>query len=479
MPGAATLRRLGWLALAGAVLVGCSAPPAATTPAPVPTADLSAVRAEAAKAFEAGLAHFRAGEYQLALKQFERAQTFDPDRDPKIAEMIEQTKRLLAPPAPAFGPTAPPVPTRPPSGTPTVAPDRGAAAAFANAVLDLDERWIIQAAELEAWTDAAGGEPAALRAEVEAHRAEFSAIADGFRGLAAEPAFAAVRGAYLKATERMVEALGRLAESVARQGERALRAPQPAVEEALKARADARNLLRSLTLAAGLSPTDLGLPDPRKTPTPPPAATPLPTSPPATGGRPRGGPSGETVSPQSLMPAVLRVRSADGVGTGFFVTEDGYLVTNHHVVAGLRKVAKVVLHDRRALWATLVHQDEAVDLAVLKVAGEGFQPVRWGDPDVLELGAPLVAIGYALDLPGEPTVTRGTLSARRTYRSVRYIQTDTTLNPGNSGGPLFNARGEVVGVNTFVIRGDGVVEGLNFAISASVARPIVASAISR
>ena len=155
-------------------------------------------------------------------------------------------------------------------------------------------------------------------------------------------------------------------------------------------------------------------------------------------------------------------------GTGFVLSADGYIVTNNHVVAeGDDPV--VTFADGTTEPATIVAGDASRDLAVLKVDRTDLVPLAVGDSDELRLGDQLIAVGYALDLNGEPSVTAGILSAKsRTITAedgtqlVNLLQTDTAINPGNSGGPLLNGRGEVVGINTAVA---GQAQNIGFAIA--------------
>ncbi len=170
-------------------------------------------------------------------------------------------------------------------------------------------------------------------------------------------------------------------------------------------------------------------------------------------------------------------RFGGSTGTGFVLSSDGYIVTNNHVVAGGDE-AVVTFDDGSTETATIVAADPSRDLAVLQVARTDLQPLAVGDSDGLRLGDQLVAVGYALGLDGEPSVTSGILSARnRTITDptgeqlVNLLQTDTAINPGNSGGPLLNMNGEVVGINTAIA---GQAQNIGFAIAITPVMDVIA-----
>lgn len=171
------------------------------------------------------------------------------------------------------------------------------------------------------------------------------------------------------------------------------------------------------------------------------------------------------------------VQEGVGAGTGFVLDADGYIVTNSHVVAEGDDTV-VEFDDGSTEPAQVVAQSPALDLAVLRVQRTGLTPLAVGSSDDLQLGDRMVAIGYALDLNGEPTVTTGVLSGKKRslatpngQRLVNLLQTDTAINPGNSGGPLLNERGEVIGINTAVA---GQAQNIGFAIAISQAEPLIA-----
>jgi serine protease Do len=152
-----------------------------------------------------------------------------------------------------------------------------------------------------------------------------------------------------------------------------------------------------------------------------------------------------------------------GVGSGFVLSADGYIMTNAHVVDGADEVL-VTLTDKRELKARIVGSDRRTDVALVKVEAAGLPFVRIGDSDKLKVGEWVVAIGSPFGL--ENTVTAGIVSAkgRDTGDYLPFIQTDVAINPGNSGGPLLNLKGEVVGINSQIFSRSGGFMGISFAI---------------
>ncbi len=201
---------------------------------------------------------------------------------------------------------------------------------------------------------------------------------------------------------------------------------------------------------------------------------------------------------QKLAPSIVRVQTEgatlnffgqavpnNGVGTGFVIDADGHIVTNDHVITTNGRVASritVTLADGSSDQAQIVGRDEATDLAVLKVSKTGLTPAVFGDSSKVQVGQDVVAIGYALDLKGGPTVTRGVISA--TGRTIQEqtvsindaFQTDASINPGNSGGPLVDANGEVIAIDTAVASN---AQGIGFAIAAEQVQPIIQELIAK
>ena len=149
-------------------------------------------------------------------------------------------------------------------------------------------------------------------------------------------------------------------------------------------------------------------------------------------------------------PSVVRIVTDDGSGTGFVIDNAGYILTNEHVVEGLTRVT-IVFHDGARLEARVFSADAARDIALLEVETDrSLTPLEFA-ASVRE-GEGVIALGFPLDLAESMTVTRGIVSALRTFDGVKHVQTDAAINPGNSGGPLLNDSGEVVGMNTFIRR---------------------------
>ncbi|TLX58944.1 serine peptidase [Stutzerimonas nosocomialis] len=168
-----------------------------------------------------------------------------------------------------------------------------------------------------------------------------------------------------------------------------------------------------------------------------------------------------------------RQREAQSLGSGFIISQDGYVLTNNHVVADASEIM-VRLPDRSELTAKLVGADPRSDVALLKIEGNNLPTVKLGKSDQLKAGEWVVAIGSPFGF--DHTVTAGIVSATgRTLPSesyVPFIQTDVAINPGNSGGPLFNLNGEVVGINSQIFTRSGGFMGLSFAIPIDVAMDV-------
>jgi serine protease Do len=178
-----------------------------------------------------------------------------------------------------------------------------------------------------------------------------------------------------------------------------------------------------------------------------------------------------------------RTREAGSLGSGFIVSPDGYVVTNNHLIQGVNGTGTVdsvtvITTDRKEYTARIVGRDETSDLALLKIQGANLPYVQWGDSTRARVGDWVLAIGNPYGLGG--TVTAGIISAlHRGITGVgaydRYIQTDAAINMGNSGGPMFDLNGNVIGINSALISPTGASVGIGLAIPAELAKPVIDS----
>jgi len=174
-----------------------------------------------------------------------------------------------------------------------------------------------------------------------------------------------------------------------------------------------------------------------------------------------------------FAPQMPREQESQSLGSGFFISQDGYIMTNAHVVDRADKIT-VRLTDKREFRAKIIGADKRTDVALLKIEASGLPIVTKGDPNKLKVGEWVVAIGSPFGF--DSSVTAGIVSAKgRTLprdNFVPFIQTDVAINPGNSGGPLFNMSGEVVGINSQIYTRSGGSMGLSFAIPIDVAMQV-------
>ncbi len=173
-------------------------------------------------------------------------------------------------------------------------------------------------------------------------------------------------------------------------------------------------------------------------------------------------------------PAPKRKEILKGLGSGFMISPDGYIVTNNHVIEGAKKVT-VKLMDGREFKAKIVGADKKSDLALLKIDAKGLPYLKWGDSSKIKVGEWVLAIGNPLGL--DYTVTAGIISAKGRQLPLSeyedFIQTDAAINRGNSGGPLVDLRGEVIGVNSAIETHTGGFMGLGFAIPSNLAKRVI------
>lgn len=189
-----------------------------------------------------------------------------------------------------------------------------------------------------------------------------------------------------------------------------------------------------------------------------------------------GGPRGFR-GPQG--PGEPRGHRGGGQGSGVIVSQDGYVLTNNHVIEGAQEVT-VTLPDKREFKGKIVGADPKTDLAVVKIEGQNLPTVVWGDATKLQVGEYVLAVGNPFGL--NSTVTLGIVSALGRGRMgitqyEDFIQTDAAINPGNSGGALVNTHGELVGINTAIFSQTGGYQGVGFAVPTSMSKPIYESLI--
>jgi S1-C subfamily serine protease len=176
----------------------------------------------------------------------------------------------------------------------------------------------------------------------------------------------------------------------------------------------------------------------------------------------------------------VRKQTYNAYGSGVIISDDGYIVTNNHVVQDAESVF-VTLNDKREVPARIVGLDPATDLAVIKIEATGLQSIPFGNSDSARIGEPVLAIGNPFNLTS--TVTAGIISAKARYMNIinnpgvestieSFIQTDAAVNSGNSGGALVNGRAELIGINTAIASGNGYYTGYSFAIPSNIARKV-------
>jgi serine protease Do len=176
-----------------------------------------------------------------------------------------------------------------------------------------------------------------------------------------------------------------------------------------------------------------------------------------------------------------RERREQSLGSGVIVNQDGYIITNNHVVERASEI-RVLLGDKREFKGKVVATDPRTDVAVVKISGDHLPTIPWGDSDRLQVGEWVLAIGNPFGL--NQTVTAGIISAtgRANVGIADYedfIQTDAAINPGNSGGALVNARGELIGINTAIFSRSGGYMGIGFAIPSNMAREVMEALVQK
>ncbi len=165
---------------------------------------------------------------------------------------------------------------------------------------------------------------------------------------------------------------------------------------------------------------------------------------------------------ESISQSVVTIETNGGHGSGMLVSTDGYILTNNHVVDGNTEV-NVEFSNGYSFIAKVIRTSEEMDVALLKIEGKGFKALSFGNSDKVKLGDDVNAIGSPGNKSLSQTVTRGIISGNRLIENKKYLQTDVSISPGNSGGPLLNKKGEVIGIITSKLAGDNIV-GIGFAL---------------
>lgn len=171
-----------------------------------------------------------------------------------------------------------------------------------------------------------------------------------------------------------------------------------------------------------------------------------------------------------------------GSGSGVIITEDGYIVTNNHVIAGADKI-EVILNDRRSYEGLVIGADASTDVALVKIKEKGLPFLAYGNSESVKVGEWVLAVGNPFNL--ESTVTAGIISAKgrnnildNNKRPIEaFIQTDAAVNPGNSGGALVNPNGELIGINTAIASNNGAYQGYSFAVPVNIVKKVVADLV--
>lgn len=205
-------------------------------------------------------------------------------------------------------------------------------------------------------------------------------------------------------------------------------------------------------------------------------------------GEGQNAPSSFVNAAQQVIPSAVNITSnvsfgfRAGTGSGVIISEDGYIITNNHVVENSDDL-EILLNDRRSYKAEIIGVDQSTDLAVVKIEAENLDPIQFGNSDVVQIGEWVLAVGNPFGL--NSTVTAGIVSSKaRNLNILRgdfaiesFIQTDAVVNPGNSGGALVNTEGQLIGINTAILTNSGNYEGYSFAIPANLVRKVVGDLI--
>lgn len=179
---------------------------------------------------------------------------------------------------------------------------------------------------------------------------------------------------------------------------------------------------------------------------------------------------------KKVKPATVYIETIKSAGSGMIIDANGYILTNAHVVLDVF-VAKIKLSDGRSFSTEVIGRDEIVDLAILKIVGTNFSKVMFGNSDDVEQGDDVFTLGYPFGLEGDVSFKEGTISRRISYEDAIYLETSAEFHQGNSGGPLVNKNGEVIGINTGLygtsIKDVHIGETIKWAIPVNVAKSLI------
>ena len=176
----------------------------------------------------------------------------------------------------------------------------------------------------------------------------------------------------------------------------------------------------------------------------------------------------------------LQSGKSTSLGSGVIVSKEGHILTNHHVIANMTEI-RVLLTDGRNIPAKLIGSDERTDIAVLRIEAKDIQALPLGDSEAVFQGQQVVAVGNPYGLDGTATFGKISATGRKTSNDsgLEYIQTDAAVNQGNSGGPLLNVRGEIIGINSAIFTKTGGWQGISFAIPSNTTKRVMESILSR
>jgi serine protease Do len=184
------------------------------------------------------------------------------------------------------------------------------------------------------------------------------------------------------------------------------------------------------------------------------------------GGKAKAGTAATKDRFKNAIQAVVTISGTKGFGSGVVISPDGYIVTNYHVVQGEKNLS-VKLNQNIKLNAEVVKTNPDYDLALLKLTATELKSLPFANSDDAEIGDEVYAVGTPSDLELEQTITKGIISGKRTLENISYIQSDVSISPGNSGGPLLNDRGQIIGITTMKMVGKGI-EGIGFSIPSNI-----------